>query len=228
MTLPLQRKALLKCEHCGRPKSTSGDCSFCLAPVCYTSPTKALQRYFTLLGASPVPALDPSWERCTGKRSPAPRRLHEQARLSKLLDEALGSGWQDKKQGKILAAVFTPGKAANIDFFAEKEGISSRELETCCVQSIDKLYPIMTELGVLQPKEEPEAMAEPEETFRGWEAIGKRLGFSGETVRRWYRGINDPCNLKQAIKKINNTPVSTESQLQRCWEKLYLQDQPED
>ena len=229
----LERGAPMKegtCNRCGQPASPDGVCSFCSAPRPYSSPTAAVRKYFSLIGRSPVPALDYSFERTSGgRRSPVPPGMHERARLGKILDDALGRGWLDTKRGRALMAFHGPANGAGMHEAAKEAGETVEGWDQCCRDALNEVRPILGEVGLLEPKkDEPEKegakpMAKPERTYRGWEAIGAFLGFSGNTVRAWYSGrCQDPCDIRGAVRRINaRVVVATESALTRCWKKLY-------
>jgi hypothetical protein len=192
-----------------------------MPPKAYHSAEDLIRRYFNLLGRSGCPALDPSQESTHGGSvGPVPAGLHERARLSRLLDSALGRGWIEAEIGRALIAFYGPSAGARADMAAESCGASIAEWGRLAGEGLRKIREAM---GLQEEK-----VPEKEKIYRGWEKIAEFLGFSDRTLQAWYHGEQeDPCGIRQAVVKVGNrTVVATESALWVCWKRLYQKDSP--
>jgi len=187
-----------------------------MPPKAYHSPEEMVRRYFALLGRSGCPALDPSQEATRGGSvGPVPSGLHERARLSRMLDRALGRGWIEAEMGRALIAFYGPSAGARADMAAESCGASISEWGRLAGDGLRKIREAM---GLQEEK-----VPEKEKIYRGWEEIAKYLEVSDRLVQQWYLGEKeDPCGIRGAVNKVGRKiVVATESALFACWQKLY-------
>lgn len=210
------------CPRCGLDLSHDGRCAFCIPPKEYHSAEEVVRRYFALLGRSGCPALDPSQESTRGGSvGPVPAGLHERARLSRILDLALGDGWIGQEVGRALIAFYGPSAGARADMAAESCGASISDWGRLAGAALRDIR------GVLGEKEKEETVVSQEQeevVYRTWKAIAERLGVSISQVIRWWMGQQpDPCGVKDAIKKRGYKVVyATESDLAKCFNRLWV------